>query len=1806
MKPEKLIKMLNVLLKINLLILIFLLTIDTIKAQSNIITFDEQRYKDVSGQLLYRGGPNTLTDTQLGLDFYIAFGSMKITPFNGDYMLYFTPFIGSAADPRGRIVITFNNLQQYVRIDVSTDGTPVQTPAYLRVSYYRSTDPSNPLYYLDGGGNIEYTNDSEGIKMLIVDTHFAENDIEELEIIPLGENPVLRPVPESPIALSGYNNSIPIGWKAPTGRTPLSYNIYRSTASGGSYQKIAGNLQHPYLRDNVGNNITYYYVVTAVYSDGESNYSAECSAHAQSQGNVSNSNWTFAPPTLDGIINTNEWSNASVTDISYPDGGGNVRMYAMNTDSKLYIAVEDSRDVNLVNDDNLSFFIDSDHNREWPASGTGHDGILRFIYNNGATVTYRSLYGYWPNQISGSEWFTPSGTQQAISRASGYMQYEISIDFNSDILNASPGSVIGLCCFVYDDNTSKFDGLKPYQTENLSPLAESVYWSYGPFAYMDFTIGKSNPTIVVNTPNGNESWLVGSLHNINWSSNDVANVKIEYSINNGTTWTSIISSTTNDGSYSWTIPNTPSTNCKVRISDASNSSTSDQSDGVFTISQLTKVTFSVDMSFVSPAITTNDIVAVRGSITPLTWDQNFNLLKTSGTNTYENTVEFDNSYNYSDLQYKFIIQRADGSIVWESNAGTGDMGNRVYNLKPGENNLPIVFFNNVSLMLISPNGGENWQAGTSYDIFWSSSNVTNAKIEYSTNNGTNWTNINSSTPSDGSYKWKIPNTPSTNCRVRISDASNSMFSDQSDNVFTISSQPTPVEITVQTPNGGEKWQVGTSQDINWNSSGVTNVKIEYSTNNGSSWINIISSTPNNDSYSWTIPNTPSANCRVRISDASNSSVSDESDNLFVIEIAGEQAAEFKNKGDYIEVPNSSTLTSSNFSIEFWLKVKQLGDPNAAGGEQTILDMRGNNNTGFNFRLAGTGYPISLFAIVLPGDVSTNNVINQNVWYHIAVTQDNTKLKLYLNGELVGESSNIYASNTQSPLRIGEFLGYPDAYLGLRGEIDELHFWNIVRSQEEVKSDMFAKLTGNESGLSACWDFNSHSNKIIKDLTANGNNGTLYGNTTLVNSDAPVGIVPPVVLTPNGGEKWQVDSQQSITWTSTNIDNVKIEYSTDRGRTWTSIIESTQSNGSYQWRIPNTPSTNCRVKISDILYSLANDISDNVFTIDSPAPAANFDASPVKGLQPLTVNFSDLSTGGITSWLWNFGDGSSGNEKNPVHTYDRVGTYSVQLTVTGTGGSNSITKENLVEVDSISWNVPSIINMGENVTVSATAPDYFKPAVCKLFYRMGGQTKFNETDFNTSNNLLSAEIPSAFSTIRGIEYYVRFYEGENTFTFPQMNPENHPAVICVKLQNIVPSASFQSMKYEMITIPLNLEDKNVMSYLIDSYGEYNIKQWRVFRWEDSSGSYQEYPRISSELKPGNAFWLITRNGDNFKLYDVKSINSSKPFVINLERGWNQIGNPFAFPVAWDSIQKSSESLQGPILWNSDPEQNTLIPWAGYWINNISGTEVTLSIPPLESTGMKKEQVYKNICPDEFILQIKEFNRDWTEDIHNYVGMLKNAKDGNDKYDIMEPPPISEKTNLTITRDGTEYIQNIVPVSSNGAFWDLAIHSNQSDKFVRLEFEKKSTLPEYFKIWFLDKNRMVSLPVVDNCLEFQLPEGGKGFYRLIIGKEEFAKQNSDKIPLVPLEYSLIQNYPNPFNSTTKITYNLREKSRVTLEIFDILGRKVDILINNELLGPGKHTAIWDGINFNGNNTSSGIYIYRIRANDFQDSKMMVQLK
>ncbi|WP_295883582.1 PKD domain-containing protein [uncultured Thiohalocapsa sp.] len=88
--------------------------------------------------------------------------------------------------------------------------------------------------------------------------------------------------------------------------------------------------------------------------------------------------------------------------------------------------------------------------------------------------------------------------------------------------------------------------------------------------------------------------------------------------------------------------------------------------------------------------------------------------------------------------------------------------------------------------------------------------------------------------------------------------------------------------------------------------------------------------------------------------------------------------------------------------------------------------------------------------------------------------------------------------------------------------------------------------------------------------------------------------------------------------------------------------------------------------------------DLVSVLPSP-PTADFTAGTTFGPAPFAVHFSDASTGDITTYHWNFGDGATSAARDPVHTYNDPGTFDVELTVTGPGGNDTLTRPDYVEI-----------------------------------------------------------------------------------------------------------------------------------------------------------------------------------------------------------------------------------------------------------------------------------------------------------------------------------------------------------------------------------------------------------------------------------------------------------------------------------------------------------------------------------------------
>lgn len=208
-----------------------------------------------------------------------------------------------------------------------------------------------------------------------------------------------------------------------------------------------------------------------------------------------------------------------------------------------------------------------------------------------------------------------------------------------------------------------------------------------------------------------------------------------------------------------------------------------------------------------------------------------------------------------------------------------------------------------------------------------------------------------------------------------------------------------------------------------------------------------------------------------------------------------------------------------------------------------------------------------------------------------------------------------------------------------------------------------------------------------------------------------------VTSPDGGELWYVDESHDITWFTVLFDdNVKIEYSTNSGSDWSTIISSTPNDGIYPWTIPNTPSPNCQVRISDATDGAPWDKSDSNFSIPDFDISAYPDTSKAEAgesttfwvktdslfgfAKPIALSLSDLPSGATESFVPNPvtpGDSSLLTIETDVTT--PAGHYT--LIITGTGSQQHSTQVTLVV------NVPpyafNLLSPSNDDTVSTLQP-----------------------------------------------------------------------------------------------------------------------------------------------------------------------------------------------------------------------------------------------------------------------------------------------------------------------------------------------------------------------------------------------------------------------------------------------------------------------------------------------------------------------
>jgi len=355
-------------------------------------------------------------------------------------------------------------------------------------------------------------------------------------------------------------------------------------------------------------------------------------------------------------------------------------------------------------------------------------------------------------------------------------------------------------------------------------------------------------SISVNSPSDGQVYYEGDTSHITWTSYGAGNyVKIEL-YESGYYYDTIISNTSNSGSYYWSIPtNLPSYySYQIKITSLKDGSISDYNYGYFYIYQ--------------------QIITVNSPSSGESWYGGDTCLISWNSENAGSYVAI--YYVYGSTNYAITSNTYNsGSYYWTipSDLATGS----TYKIK-----IESISFSGVYdysdyfsiyeryIKINSPTQGDTWYKGETYTITWNYENAGDyVTIGYWIESS--YFSINSNTVNDGSYTWNVPYTlsSSSSYQIMIQSISYSSIYDYS-GYFSINER----KITVNSPYAGEIWYKGETYTITWTSVNAGNyVSIELY-KDGSYYSTIISNTSNDGSYSWQIPTDPtsSSSCNIKI------------------------------------------------------------------------------------------------------------------------------------------------------------------------------------------------------------------------------------------------------------------------------------------------------------------------------------------------------------------------------------------------------------------------------------------------------------------------------------------------------------------------------------------------------------------------------------------------------------------------------------------------------------------------------------------------------------------------------------------------------------------------------------------------------------------------------------------------------------------------------------------------------------------------------------------------------------------------------
>ncbi|MEF8941156.1 MAG: T9SS type A sorting domain-containing protein, partial [Salinivenus sp.] len=392
-------------------------------------------------------------------------------------------------------------------------------------------------------------------------------------------------------------------------------------------------------------------------------------------------------------------------------------------------------------------------------------------------------------------------------------------------------------------------------------------------------------------------------------------------------------------------------------------------------------------------------------------------------------------------------------------------------------------------------------------------------------------------------------------------------------------------------------------------------------------------------------------------------------------------------------------------------------------------------------------------------------------------------------------------------------------------------------------------------------------------------------------------------------------------------------------------------------------------------------------------------------------------------------------------------------------------------------------------------------------------------------------------------------------------------------------------------------------------------WRAFR-EDGATDASSYGRTrcgagtECALGAGTGYWLIARDAwsveDSIETVALRpdSAASTPVYRIPLQDGWNAISNPLETDVSWSAVQTANGTNQALYRWDGSWRSVSTFASAAegeaYYFRDDQLD--TLVVPYPSSPSPQSRSKTQAGGPTLALHAVQDGDTLSTA----RAGRRAGAAAGLDSTDRYGPPGYFGGASLRFVASGAEDRRHALraafaPPGSEGQAFDLRLRA-APDTVLTLAARGVDAFADE-QVVLVNRAHGRSHDLRADSSVTLAPESETTRFRLLVGSSAFVDDAQEA--LAPDETTLMPNYPNPFRRTTTIEYTLEERQKVRLAIYDVLGRRVQVLAD----GPkraGFHRLQWQGEGRDGRPVASGVYFARLVAGSTTQTERLVVVR